>query len=87
MVRGWMDLTEVEKTERDREMCEASQKNMMIFYEAEIKAALSGKSIPKHVSKTLFGNGIMVRSGGRRGLRCKIDQNVLRKYRGLIFSL
>lgn len=84
MVRGWMDLTEVEKTERDREMCEASQKNMVVYYRAEIKAALSGKSIPKHVSKTLFGNGIMVRSDGRRGLRCKIDKNIVKKYRDLI---
>jgi hypothetical protein len=86
MGRSWADLSEEEKTDVDREMCEASQKNMVVYYRAEIKAALLGKSLPKHVSKTLFGNGIMVRSGsgGRQGLRFKIDQNVLKKYRVLI---
>ncbi|MGD0803936.1 MAG: hypothetical protein ABSA11_07675 [Candidatus Bathyarchaeia archaeon] len=86
MAKVWIELTEKEKTEVNREMCETSQKNMVVYYSAEIKAALLGKSLPKHISKTLFGNGIMVRSGsgGRQGLRFKIDQNVFKKYRGLI---
>lgn len=84
MTKGWVDLSEEEKTDLDREMCEASQKNMMVYYRAEIKAALLGKSLPKHISKTLYGNGIMVKSSGGQGLRFKIDQSVLKKYRGLI---
>jgi hypothetical protein len=86
LMRSWADLSEEEKIVIDMEMCEASQENMVIYYKAEIKVALSGKSIPKHVSKTLCENGIMVRIGvsGSSRLRFKIDQNILKKYRGLI---
>ena len=45
MAKVWIDLSEEEKTEMNREMLKAGQKNMVVYYRAEIKALL-GKSLP-----------------------------------------
>lgn len=84
-MRSWSDLSEKEKEKIDKEMCEKSQENMLLFYRNEIKNFLSGEPLPKRIARALYGNGIVLRKGkGRFGAKYKIDAVVLKKYRDLI---